>query len=471
MFENLLGSLSRIGEFGDYRSPNIAFATGGVNVTSQFSGDYVPYLDKKVLPLALKELVVYQFAEKKKLEEGYGNTWIATRYARLPLPQAPLSEAVPPTGETLSIQQVQCVAQQWGDTVTVSDVAQLTIMSEPFQNSIKLIAIQQKETYERNVFNALQGIAQVNYVNSRGSRAALVAGDVLDTTTVLRTYGALATIGALKFAGPSEPNPQKSAKGNYLGTTSPHFCAVCHTLLVADWSQNSTVVLARSYSEVTRLYNYEIGQWAGIRFTESNMVPFWTGYAQVAGTPSAAGGTLATNATYFLVITGSDTQNQYESYIAQVSAAISVTGPTGSISFTTPNVSGYTYNAYIGTSSSPTNLATSIAGPTVGPLAGQAVQLPPNTVVTLNGIGVAQTPPAAPATGVTVYRTYVFGEQSFAVVTLSNVQHFMLTKADKSDPLNQRSVVGWKGYNGVLILNQNFLAAIESVSAFSATFG
>ena len=447
---------------------------GGIQVASQFSGDYVPYLDKKILPLALKELVVYQFAEKKDLPKGSGNTWIATRYQRLALPQAPLAEAVPPTGETLTIQQVQCVAQQWGDTCTVSDVAQLTIMHDPFQQAIRLIAIQQKETYERNVFNGLMGIAQVNYVNSRGARASLVAGDVLDTTTVLRTYGALATLGALKFNGPDGPDVQKDARSTsraaMSGTTSPHFCAVCHTLIVADWSQNSTVVLARAYSQVTRLYNYEIGEWGGIRFTESNMVPTWTGYALVTGTPGTAG-SLATNATYYIIVTGSDTQNQYESYVAQVSGALSVTGPNGSISVTLPSTAGFTYNVYIGTTSSPVNLATSASGPTVGPLAGQAVQLAAGSTAILTGIGVAQTPPAAPATGLTVYPTFVFGRDAYAVVTLANVEHFLLTKADKSDQLNQRAVVGWKGYNGMVILNQQFLARIESVSAFSSTFG
>ena len=444
---------------------------GGVNVASQFSGDYVSYLDKKILPIALRELVVYQFAEKKNLPKGYGNTWLATRYQRVPLPQAPLSEAVPPVGETLTIQQVTCVAQQWGDTVTVSDVAQLTIMHDPFQQAIRLMGIQQAETYERNQFNAFNGIAQVNYVNSRGSRAALVAGDVLDPTTMLRTYGALATLGALKYGGPSEPNPQKSARGNAGGTTSPHFCAVCHTLIVADWSQNSTVVLARSYSEVMRLYNYEIGSWAGVRVVESNMVPFWTGYAAVAGTGSGTGGTLPTATDYYIIVTGSDIQNQYESYVAQVSTGITGVTTGGSVTLTTPSTSGYTYNVYIGTSTSPGNLGLSASGPTVGPLAGQAVQLPPGTSITITGIGIAQTPPPAPATGITVYRTYVFGRESFAVVTLQNVEHFMVTKADKSDPLNQRAVVGWKGYYGTLITNQNFLAAIESTSAFSTTFG
>jgi N4-gp56 family major capsid protein len=461
---------SRINEFGEYQSPNVAFL-GGINVANQFSGDYVPYLDKKILPIALKELVVYQFAEKKTLPKGQGNTWLATRYQRLPLPFAPLSEAVPPAGETLTISQVQCVAQQWGDTVTVSDVAKITIMHDPFQQAIRLIAIQQKETYERNVFNMLMGIAQVNYVNSRGSRAALVAGDVIDTTTVLRTYGALATLGALKFGGPTEPNPQKSARGNSGGTTSPHFCAVCHTLAVADWSQNQTVILARAYSQVTRLYNYEIGEWGGIRFTESNMVPFWTGFALVTGTPSTTGGTLAASTTYNIIVTGQDTQNQFESYVAQVSGNLTTTGTTGSISVTLPSTAGYTYSVYIGTSATPTNLGVCASGPTVGPLAGMATQLAAGATVVITGVGVTQVPPAAPATGVTVYRTFVFGQQAFAVVTLENVEHFMLTKADKSDPLNQKAVVGWKGYNGGLILNQLFLAAIEHVSAYSATFG
>jgi hypothetical protein len=157
--------------------------------------------------------------------------------------------------------------------------------------------------------------------------------------------------------------------------------------------------------------------------------------------------------------------------VAQVSASASVTGPNGSITMTMPSTTGYTYNVYLGTSASPTNLATSTSGPTVGPLAGQAVQLAAGSTVVLTGLGVTQTPPAAPGTGLTVYPTFVFGKGAYAVVTLANVEHFLLTKADKSDVLNQRAVVGWKGYNGMVILNQLFLARIEGTSAFSATFG
>src|SRR5215472_754332 len=142
------------------------------------------------------------------------------------------------------------------------------------------------------------------------------------------------------------------------------------------------------------------------------MVALWTGFAAMQGTAVATGGSLATNANYQLIVTGQDTQNQFESYVAQVSNTISVTGPNGSITLTTPNVAGYTFSVYLGTSSTPTNLAACALGPTVGPLAGQATQLPANTLVTLTAIGVAQVPPAAPTTGITVYRTFVFGQQA-----------------------------------------------------------
>ena len=199
------------------------------------------------------------------------------------------------------------------------------------------------------------------------------------------------------------------------------------------------------------------------------MVPFWTGYAAVNGSAGVSG-SLATG-TYYIVVTGQDTQNQYESYVAQVSTSISVTGPNGSISVTTPNVAGYTYNVYVGTTTTPTNLGLSPSGPTVGPLQGQATQLPGNTSVTVTGIGLSQSPPAAPASTVTVYPTYIFGRGAYGQVVLDEIKYTYLDKADKSDPHNQLRVVGWKVMYGTILLNQLFFGRIESASAFSATFG
>lgn len=444
------------------------------NQASQFSTDIENYIADKTLPLARRQLVAYQFGDPLTLPKGRGTTYTATRFNRIPLPFAPLSEGVPPIGETMTISQVSAVAQQWGDKVTITDVAELTIKHPLVQKAQELIGLQIGETLDRNTFNNLMAGTQVNYVNTRGSRASLVAGDVLNPHEVNRAVGALTTIGAPRYMGDEQTDIQVKAEAGGSKASGnprqmPHFPAILHPLVVQDMRENSTVVTAWSYSDINRLYNSEVGEWGGVRFCSSNMVPTFTGVTTTAGTPSTSG-TLATG-NYFVQITGSDTQNQYESQIYQVSAAVAVVGPNGSIDVTLPSTSGFTWNVYIGTTSSPTNLGLSTSGPTVGPLAGQATQLTGGTTVTITGTGTAQTPPAAPANGVTVYPTFIFGRGAYGQVSLDEVKITALFGADKSDPLNQLRVVGWKVFYGTLIENNTFFMRIESTSAFSATFG
>ena len=448
-----------------------------VNQASGFQADITNYIADETLPLARRQLVAYQFGDPLSLPEGMGTTYTATRYNRLPLPYAPLSEGVPPIGETMTIQQVTAVAQQWGDKVTITDVAELTIKHPLFKKATELTALQISETLERNTFVALMAGTQVNYVNSRGSRAALVAGDVLDTTTVIRTDAALETLGAPRFMGDEQTDTKIEANAGGKRASEnpramPHYAALIHTLVVADFRQNATVVQAWTYSDLNRLYNYEAGEWSGIRFCKSNMVPSFTGVAALTVSASTTQTGSLTNGTgYYVQVTGSDTQNQYESRIYAVPNSATNATATGALQITTPNIVGYTFNVYVGTTSSPANLATSPQGPVSGPLQGQAVQLPANTTVFITGLGVAQTPPAAPAAGLTVYPTFVIGRGAYGQVKLKDVEYSYLSKADKSDPLNQQRIIGWKTFYGTILENVQFMARIESVSAYSATFG
>lgn len=444
------------------------------NTSSQFSSDIEAYIADELLALARRQVVAYQFGDPLELPEGRGTTYTATRYNRVPLPFAPLSEGVPPIGQTMTIAQVSAQCQQWGDKVTITDVAELTIKHPLFKTAVDLCGLAVTETLDRNTFNSLMGGTQVNYVNSRGSRAALLAGDTLNLHEINRVMGALQTIGAPRFMGDEmttekvdakqgQPNAGKDPRGQ------PHYVSIIHTLVEQDVREINTLVVAWSYSDINKLYNDEIGEVSGTRFVRSNMVPTFTGVAQinpVAGTS----GSLATG-NYFVVVTGSDTQNQYESRIYQVSASTAVVGPNGSLSVALPNLAGFTFSVYVGTTSSPVNLGLSASGPSTGPLQGQATQMAGNQTVVITGIGTAQVPPAAPATGVTVYPSFFFGRGAYGQVVLSDIQTSFLTGADKSDPLNQLRVVGWKVMYGTIILNQQFFARIESTSAFSATFG
>lgn len=441
------------------------------NSSSQFTSDVENYIADKTLPLAVRQLVAYQFGDPATLPVGRGVVYTATRFNRVPLPYAPLSEGVPPVGETMTIAQVSATALQWGDKITITDVAELTIKHPLFQKAIELTALQIAETLERNTFNNLMAGTQINYVNSAGSRASLVAGDVLDPFTVIRTQAALSTLGAPRYMGDERTDMKIAAEsGGSKASTNPrqnaHYVALIHPLVSADFRQNSTVVTAWSYSDINRLYNAEAGEWSSIRFCETNMIPSFTGVTAIQG--ANAVGSLATN-TYYIIVTASDTQNQYESRIYLVSAGISVT--TGGISVVLPSLSGYTFNVYVGLTTSPTTLGLTTAGPTSGSMQGQAVQLDPGQTITITDIGTAQTPPAPPADGVTVYPTFVLGRGAYAQVLLQDPKYTYLTGADKSDPLNQLRVVGWKVFYGTLIENQQFFARIESTSAFSSTFG
>ena len=147
-----------------------------------------------------------------------------------------------------------------------------------------------------------------------------------------------------------------------------------------------------------------------------------------------------------------------------------MTGPNGSIAVTVPTLAGYVFNVYVGTTTAPVNLGLSSSGPTSGPLTGQAVQIPSGSSITITGVGTAQTPPAAPATGITVFPSFVVGKNAYGQVMLDDPKFTYLKTADKSDPLNQLRIIGWKVMYGTLIENQNFLMRIESTSLFAATF-
>ena len=436
------------------------------------ANDIELHIQDEVLRIAQRQLVAYQFGQPLRIEKNTGVTYIATRYERLPLPFAPLSEGVAAGGEAITIAQVSATAQQWGDLVRVTDVADMTIKHPLFKQAIRLIAIQQPETVERNVFNILMTATQVNYANSKANRASVLATDVMSPVEIGKVVGSLETFGAPQYNGDERVDMKLDAdayKKTKSPSVSPHYVSLVHPLVTQDLRQNATIATAWSYSDLNRLYNNDLGEWGGVRFCKSNMIPYWTGAALVSGTPSTSGGTLATN-TYYIQVTGSPAATSVEQRIYQVSGALSVTGPSGSISVTVPTLAGYVFSVYIGTSTSPTNLALTSSGPASGPLAGQATQLASGTTAILTGIGAAQTPTAAPATGVTVYPTFFFGTDAYGQVLLDDVKYSYLSSADKSDPMNQTRVVSWKMMYGTIILNNAYMARTESGSAFSAGY-
>ena len=118
----------------------------GTNTASQFSADIENFIADETLPLARRQLVAYQFGDPLTLPQGRGTSYTAFRYNRVSLPFAPLSEGVAPIGQSMTIASVSAVAQQWGDRVTITDVAELTIKHPLFKKATELISLQLAET-------------------------------------------------------------------------------------------------------------------------------------------------------------------------------------------------------------------------------------------------------------------------------------------------------------------------------------
>ena len=451
-----------------------AFLTLGVtNLQAAFAADVVPYIAEKTLPLARRQLVAYQFGEPISLDPNRGLTYTATRYQRLPLPYAQLQEGVAPSGESMTLTQVAATAQQWGDLVRITDVANLTVFHPLFQQACQLVSLQMPETLERNTFNTLISGAQVNYANGRANRAAIVATDVMTPHEANKIVGSMGLYGVPRFLGDEREDMMIEAGAYRDPSKSPavmqHYVALISQLPAQDMRENAQINTAWAFSDINRLYNNELGPYGGVRYCESNMVPYWFGVAQINGTASNTGGSLAAAAGgYFIQVTASPAQTSVEQNIYQVSAATAaVVGTTGSVSVVLPVLANYVFSVYIGTTASPTTLGLCAAGPAIGSMAGQAVQLAGGQTVTITGIGASQTPPAAPTTGVYVFPTFFIGNHSYGQVLLENPEFHYLTGADKSDPNNQLRIVSWKLFYGSIILNQAFLARVESSSAFT----
>lgn len=445
-----------------------------INISPQYAAIISPYLAGKTLPVTERRLAFHKAADPVDIPVGRGLSYTATRFERFNLPQFPLLEGVPPQSRTQTFTQQTGTAQQWGDLFEWTDIAEKVTIFALLEQAKERIGLQISETLDRNVAQstAMAG-THVNYVNSRNGRVNLVAGDVLDTFTLLRTVATLRDLGAPQFTGQSMTDEQMDlesagSKAFNEPKSHGHYIAITHDFPAHDLLRDPTFGLAATFNDPNRLYNAEVGIWSGVHFLATNMCPYFIGAAQVTGTPGAVGN-LATG-TYYVVVTGSRIDTSYETIVCLVSPAITVTGPNGSIAVTVPATVGYTWNVYVGLTTSPTNLGVSVSGPTDGPFQGQATMLTGGSTVTITGVGVAQSPPAPPNTGLTVFPTFIVGKGAWAAVRLDDIEINMLLGPDKADPLNQRRQIGYKWLEGSMVLNQDFFARIESVSNFSTAF-
>lgn len=406
-----------------------------MNTSQTLSADIREFLAKELLQLAQKHLRFENFADKLEFEKGSGKVWKAVRYERIALPLTTLEEGITPDGTSMSISQVTGVAEQWGQYITLTDVAELTLYHPVLRVAQERLALSYAETRDREIQRVLQAVSNVFYPGTVSARSGIGASDTISTAVIKKAVASLRNNGAMPIDG-------------------EYFGGVIDPSVEMDIIGDSTFVPASQYSNIKALFAGEVGIWMGVRWVRSNFVQKYTGITAITASGGTSGGSLP-DGTYYVSVVGINLLTGFEELISQdKSVTISGGNGAGKITATMPSNSGYVYNVYVGASSTTKRKVASLQ-----PAGGTVV------ITALNPDG--ELAPVAPANGITVHNVYIVGKGAYGITDLANVQRYTTpAEATDSDPLAQRRKTGWKAFFKAIILNQDFIAKIECASSY-----
>lgn len=415
---------------------------------SSFSNDAVDkHIAEELLLIAEKSVIFQQLGEKAKMPEGEGKTFQYSRYNRISLPGNTLTEGTPPSSSDLSLSTVQAVADQWGAYVEISDVAQLTIKHPLLAVAMELLGYNAAELVDREIINVLLDGTSVTYGGSASDRSGLTtaSSDSLTDAVCQRVVSRLRTRGAHKYEG-----------AHYVGVIDP--------AMEQDVSQsdNSAFVNASAYSNIKALFNGEIGQWRGVRWMVSNLIPTLEGLAEDTYAHPAGGSFTA--AAYRISTAAYDAETKLLKSLTQNDAV--TTAGSDKVTVTTPNVSGEVYKVFIGLAGGGADdimyqgVEDTVGTGFIDPNTSAEFLAPPTSGASIAGSDI-------PAEDKKVHFGWVMGKQAFACVDLMNLKAYVSKpQATTVDPLVQKRTVGYKLMFKPVIQNENFLERIEVLSEF-----
>lgn len=425
-----------------------------LNVSTQgnFPGS-IPdaWFKKELLNFGDFSLLYRRFAKKERLPEGNGTKWKANRYSRLELPMDAISEGVTPDDMSLTIEQVNCTAAQYGMVVTLTDVMQLVYDHPVLQKAVELVRDSMDRLDAEIICEALLAGTNVLYaddavVDAVTARSGLATTDVLETMTLKRA------INQLEFPDDTWGSAPR-INGSYVSILHRK-----HELDLLNDSQWRDMAIRQ---DKAALEKGMIARWMGVDFYTTNFGPKFTNLGTTNSTPATATAKISSvaspagdfaGATYDFTWTRRHKHRRFEEGISGV-ISVSMTS-LHSAKFESPTNASYVYNLYVGTSAGTRYKAlTNVAAATTNYV----------SVVPTSG-AVA---PVAPASGVTVYCSWIMGKDAYAVVDLQDIDAGITPDARTGeDPLKQRRKVSAKFFLGALILADNNLVRIEAASGF-----
>lgn len=408
---------------GGSGAAGVELNTNTITGNALLSPENKVFYDRALIRLAEAELIHDQFGQERDIPAGNGDTIEFRQFDSLPEITAPLAEGITPKGQSLRVTSTTAQLRQYGGYVTLSDRLQLTALDPVITEATEAIASQagrSMDTITREIINAG---TYVRYAMGTGStppvsRSAL-AYTSASSNNNLTVEDIKLAVRELKRAN------ARTINGSYVG--------IVHPDVVHDLMRDPLWLNPHTYVDTANIYRGEVGQLYGVRFVENTRAKTWGATNLTAGSRTLTVKTAVTNG---------DTLEVKEEITYEDASGL--VGREVLVGSTAATIASAAFGA-----------AGKAAVTLTAPIASAAA----DAVISPTGGG---------ASGVTVYSSLILGKDAYGVTKLGGrgIEHIVkqLGSGGTSDPIDQRSTVGWKAYKTAKILVQQYMVRIESTA-------
>lgn len=420
-------------------------ATNLTTTTQTVNATIDRFMPARQLEVARYTTQWYGLLPHVKIPKGESKTVTFHRYPHLALPTSTLSEGSSGTAQQLSTERVSVATQTHGAYVEVSSLAEYITRGSPLATAADRLGVQQARVIDREVTRQAMGATTKYYPGTITARSGIGADDVISSVLMKKVRARLKRRGAHYYEG-------------------NRFVMLCGPEVCADMRNDTLFISAATYSKWDVLVSEEQGEWHGFRIVESNTIPSFvllsSTNATVTDEANAGSETDLTDGTYYVIMTANDTSGFEVGFYAAQTATLS--GDVLQV-ITPAAPSGYSsFNIYVGTSSDYSDCSLQqekAAASTTYRITGNGVA---NSGTGVQYVTTGRVVGVAPASGITVHPVWFFGSEFMKCTEIENVKTYRTSGADKADPLNRYSTVGWvmEGF-AALITDQNEGGCIE----------
>lgn len=181
----------------------VSVSSGTVGNAGNVAASLITFLNAQLLEVAELNMVLDQFGDKHPLPSNSSKTIRFVREEKLSVSASPtqLTEGIAPDAVGITLNQFEATAEQYGNVVRISDLAELTAKHPIVTRTIFMLGLQAAETYDQLVFNVLDAATNVYRPNSRANDTSLVGSDHLQYIDLIELQALMQDNGARPFDG------------------------------------------------------------------------------------------------------------------------------------------------------------------------------------------------------------------------------------------------------------------------------